>query len=536
MALLTRTIGSSGPALALALLLAACGGGGADNAAPGSGGTGGTAGASASSIEFDPATTLMLVPGESRELTVRASPPAVYLVRFALLGDSQDASLDKSEISTDVHGEANVVVTAPGAATTFSLSAAIGDGVATTLGVSVSASGFGTLQVQPSYTGKREVPYWTASVRTGTDCASLAGNLLEDGDLVGTAPVGQVPQIDGVPVGPPLAVTLRGAFSVVGCQDVNDARADEIVAVTVPLTNLPMKLDQTSLEVSLGLYDPSTDFAASFDVEQSLGALGNGSNDGVALLDAMQLASGDVMAQAAFQSARKMGGWDLAIGPVIGGPTGIRDWAKPWLAQGLGTLPSEQSFVGHLEASESAGTAWLTLNSVGGAPARVIGLGPANIASWSAEADDSVLLGTTFWFLPSRLATGLALAPAKAAAPGAASVPDALAELLSCPDVAGALVSAGSGPGEAFSGCDASCAEKLCIAGLHALWQSAADASALPGGTTAKLVITATAAAAVDDHAQPFSFSGKWVGTLDIGAKTLPVGGGASGAKPPPPS
>jgi hypothetical protein len=534
MASLLRVVRSAAPLWVLPLAVAACGGGSSDGGGTGgSGGAGGSAGSTATSLVFEPDETLLLVPSEARELTVLASPPGVYVVRFALLGDDRDATLDTSEAQTDSHGAAHVLLTAPTSATTFKVSAAIGDSVATSLSVSVSASGFGTLQVHPSYTGKRKVLYWSSSARTGTTCAGLAGKLLEDGDLVGTSPVSQVPQIDGVPVGPPLAVTIRGAYSVVGCKDVLDARAGEIVPVTVPVSDLPMKLDETSLQVKLGLDSGGNDYAALFDAQAVSDALG--SDDGVALLGAMQAAAGDAGAQSDFQAARKSGGWDAAIDPILGGPDAIREKIQPWLVQGLGTLPSEQTFLGKLVPSTSPGYAWLSLSSIGGVDPKLIGIEPSNLVSWSAEADDTVQLGATFLFLPSRVSTALALGPAKAAAPGASSVPEALAELLGCDQIATALVSLGSGPGQSYAGCDAACTEQLCVKAMESLWRQLSDTSAAPGAPTGKWVISATGAASVDDHARPQSFAGKWVGSLVVGPKAADVGGSASGGTPPPP-
>src|SRR2546427_3307 len=87
-------------------------------AGKGGGGAGGNP-ATPTKLAFDPATTLTMVPGDMRELSLDATPAAVYHVRFALLGDYKDDSLDKSEVDTDAKGHASVAITAPTAATTF---------------------------------------------------------------------------------------------------------------------------------------------------------------------------------------------------------------------------------------------------------------------------------------------------------------------------------------------------------------------------------------------------------------------------------
>ena len=54
-----------------------------------------------------------LNPGESRTLTVRATPPGTYQIRFALLGDAEDASLDRTAAVSEPDGTTQVQLTAP---------------------------------------------------------------------------------------------------------------------------------------------------------------------------------------------------------------------------------------------------------------------------------------------------------------------------------------------------------------------------------------------------------------------------------------
>ena len=52
------------------------------------------------SLEFDTVGEVALKPGASTWLRIQAEPPGTYQVRFALLGDTADASLGKSEATT----------------------------------------------------------------------------------------------------------------------------------------------------------------------------------------------------------------------------------------------------------------------------------------------------------------------------------------------------------------------------------------------------------------------------------------------------
>ncbi len=516
--------------LGTALGCVACGGDAADTGGGGSGGVGGAVDGP-SALTFEPATTLTVAPGEKRKLEVQASPPGKYPVRFALLGDADDAALDKSETTTDGSGRAEVTLFAPSSARAFSVHASSGDKVAASVAVSVSASGFGSIQVIPIYTGKRSVSHWVASVRTGVTCAELTGSLLEDGDLKATSPFTGTPQVDFVPVGPALAVTLRGAESMVGCEELTELDAGAVAPLKVPVVDIPIQLGDSKLDVTLGLEGAKGQWGDLLGVGSMLVALSPAANDGTALLDAMQAAAGD----AGFQAARKTGAWDAALSATLGGPSAIRAKLEPWLLQGAEAFASPGVFRGRLtSAAGSDQNAWLELDSVGGADASEAGAAAKYLASWQPQPDDSVALGVDLQFLPSQVVGLMAIGPAKAEVAGVSSVPEALAQVLSCKTVAQTLVAAGTGSGQAYPGCDASCAQKLCLSGLDALFGAAKGASAQPAAPTALLAIVATADATVDDHARPSALSGTWVGTYSAGGKVAPVTGSATAKTPAP--
>jgi hypothetical protein len=519
-------------ALLACATLFGCGKGADLESKAGAGGSGGSGGAvGPSSIAFQPGDALQLLPGAVGKLLVKAAPPGVYHVRFGLLGDFKDASLDQSEADTDPSGMVSLAVTAPSSATTFSLRASVGDSVSAQIGVSVSASGFATLQVSPNYTGKRTPSYWLASVRSGTTCAALSGQPLTDGDLTASQLFGNTPQIDGVPVGPALAVTLRGAYSLYGCLDVTDVLAGEINTVTVQIADLPMQLDDTDLELTLGLDDPQkTALPEVFDPSATVDAIGG--DDVAALLDAMSGAASD---QTAFDDARQSGGWDGLL-DATHPPDALRSLVAPWVVAGLAALPASDTFRGRLRSSgKLPGHAFIELDTISGADVAKMGLGDMFLATWEADPDDTVLVGSTLHIMPSRLLAGLALAPALAEVPTASSVPDAVATLLSCDDVAASLVGAGSGNGDSFAGCDQQCTIELCQSAIVTLWQTVADSSSATGAPQASLSLTATGSSLVDDQARPTSFSGTWVGTLTLGTASTSVSGTATGTTPPPP-
>ncbi|MEZ4225016.1 MAG: hypothetical protein R3B13_28945 [Polyangiaceae bacterium] len=527
-----------------AVLLAACGAE-SPSSSPGSGGqsgSGGTGGdALPATLGFDESSALLLTPGETRRVTVVATPPKRYDVRLALQGDYRDGSLSKSEVRTDDSGRASFDLLAPSSATAFTVRASVGDQVFAKLGVSVSANGYGTLEVVPNYAGKRPVSGWVASVRTATTCAELLGNPPEDGDLIGTAGPKDSPLIDFVPVGPSLAVTLRAGGYLSGCKDVSELAAATETKLNVTVTDVPLHTEETDLYLTLSLGEPSTPWKNLLGLtQQSIeNELGGPSGDDVSNLLGAMASELDPADAAAFDALRNSEAWDAALYKALGAgaTSALRDRAEAWLSQGL------QSFTGTMVSGRlvSAGAsapdqAFVELDYFGGVSAEQAGLPAQTQATWSADPGDTVLLGTKpLQFLPSRLLAATALAPAQTEVPGSSSVPAALAASLSCTNVANALVESGNDPNYAHAGCETTCMRALCEAAVKRLWQRARDVSALTAGQTGSWLITATGTATVDDQARPASFDGSWVGSFGVGSSSANLGGNVSGAKPLPP-
>ncbi len=507
----------------------------------GQGGAGGTGGSALpATLSFDASTALLLKPGETRTATVIATPPQRYQVRLALQGDFRDGSLSKSEVFTADDGRASFDVLAPSASTAFSVRASVGDEVFSKLGVSVSADGFATLKVDPSYGGKRPVSSWVASVRTGTTCGELLGNPPEDGDLVGSASMDQSPVISFVPVGPALAVTLRAGKYLSGCKDVADLVAGEETEVTVAVTDVPVKVDETDLFVSLTLGEPNTPwtklFATTLTAVQDTVVL-NSKDDVEALISVMQTSLQPADAKA-FSTLRSSEAWDDAVRAKLGANAGkaLRSRLSSWMNEGVKGL-SGGIISGRLVSAgpSASGQAFVELQSVAGMPATVAGMPDQALASWSADPGDTVLLGTSLFVLPSRLTGAVALSAAQASVPGAKSVDVALASALPCTDVAQVIAETGKDPVFAHAGCDALCVRSLCESAVSTIWTTARDASASTVPEIGSLVISATGTALVDDNARPASFNGNWVGNFNVGETTTSVGGPITGSKPLPP-
>ncbi len=523
--------------VALSAAVAAGCGASEDSSANGSatGGSGGSAGQTgAASIEFSNEGTLEVAPLVAIELAVQVRPEGQHSVRFSLTGDSLDASLAATEVTTDSSGVATTTLFAPSHVTSFNVRAAVGTEVSASKTVSVSEQGFGTLRVTPEYSGGREVTSWTASVHPGRRCSDLSGNPPPDGALWTTVSPGQTIEIDSVPAGTYSAVTLRASQFAGGCSDLAGVMAGETKSVAVQVINRPLQLSETELDMTLGLDDLNYDWELGLDTARAsakAALLGESESDIDALLDAMaqSLPSGDA---ALFQSSRDSGAWDAQVAAWIGSGAEkvLRSTLDQWFEASASRLSGDQVLIGKLQAvGSSPGWGTWHLEEVAGlAPAKA-GF-PADIGklSLSADPDDSLLLGGSFYFFPSRLVVSAAEQQAISAS-GTATAPEALAEVIDCDGLGASL----AGQGVLFEGCDGVCGALACREGLSHLFKRARDAS---GDTPATLTFSAAAATEIDSEARPTGVQGTWVGEIEGSTQApLSISGSAKGAQSLPP-
>lgn len=519
-----RNFGFGAGALALALVAASCSSG--SSVAPsGDTGAGGSVQAKGG-LAFLRKGTLTLAPSALHDLTVIATPPRRVSVRFALLGDALDASLDRVSVTTDETGRGSVKLRAPDAATTFRVRATIENGPTAEAEIAVSAQGFGTLEVVPVYAGKRSHSLWTAAVVARSTCASLQGLLPEDppGALFASS-VG-TPVITGAPVGPSLAVAVRSGGAMWGCTDTAALAANQTLTVKVNVVDRPIDLSTTKLDLTFEYAPEPMAYATLLaDASERLaeGALPMGA-EATVLLDAMA-AGLDEADASAFAEQRAANGWDDTVETALGADgTALRHAVLAFAEAGL----AAQSHLLTARLSALPGTAehaLFELLQLGDVDAAAAGIPAAHLASFSANADDMLQLGATLYWLPSRYVGAAALTAAKVDMPSAKTMPDALASLASCGNVATLLGSAGS--------CDSPCLEAKCVAALAARWELGLDASALES-QVGELTLTATAAAELDETARPTGFDGTWLGTVADGSASASVEGAvtATVAKP----
>lgn len=511
---------------------------GAGAAAAGSGDAGADSGGNDSqtiALAFVPSTTtpLTLEPKASHQLTVQTTPPGLFRIRFALLGDNgaADAVLDADEVDTDAEGVAHVTLIAPSRPARFDVRASsTSPAQAVRQTVIVSATDVTTLRVRPSYSGRRQITEWTAtaSAQPGVSCNDLAGNPPPDGEHSNTAPLGTSLEIADVPVGVDLAVTVRAGHYIGGCVNVPALSEGDGNQVLVFASDRPLNLDGTFLSLSLGATEPHPAFDKLLQGSASLAEnalLGSAKNDITALLDEMREVA-PAAGREAFSIARTQNGWDSALESAFGKSSArrMRDPAQRWLTAGLLALDAPNALVGYLSPKGNAAS--FTLSTVGTATPSSAGFPGFFEATWSGDSNDTLLFGMDLNWEPSRLVTTLAVAPALSEFPQATSIENALSLSVGCAQVGQVLLASGVSPGNiAFASCDESCTVSLCSNAVAAAWGKAQLSS---GAEVATLSITASGTARVGDEAQATQLDGTWLGELRTGADTAQVSGALS--------
>lgn len=466
-------------------------------------------------LAFEDMGTLALAPGESRTISVLTSPPGNYEVSFALLGDVIDASLNKSKVAAGEDGVASVTLKAAKSATTFRVRASLKDGVDVDLPVAVSDKGFGSIRAEPVYGGAREVTEWVASAVIGS-CKTIAELLPDKLEAAqnATAPPDEAPLIKSVPVGPNIAIVIRAGKYMWGCADEPKLKAGEELTVKVNVINKPIDLLATDLDVTLSLTsDPVPyGFVMGGAAELLTSALLPASFESAAaaLLDGMKEKAPPEEVEA-FEMARAAQSWDAlatqhieALG--VSPQKQILGWIEGKLAPGGEPAAVSSQITGRLRSAEAApGKAHFIVSKLGDIDAEAAGFPDTHLMTWTADASDTVMLGGTIYWMPSRYLGNVALEGAKEEMPGVTTMPEALASLVGCEALGASLAGYGS--------CDAACMTSLCVAALDELWEKSLNASA-EAGLVGEITITASGAAKVNEDAAPMSFDGQWLGTI----------------------
>jgi hypothetical protein len=512
--------------VALGVLLAGClvgGGGGCsatDLAVPQ--GDQGVPGVDAS-IYFEHDGTLTLAPAQTTQVTIVGKPARRYAIALLLVGDALDASLDLTQVVADEQGRATVTLRAPSTATYFAMRATIKDGPSAQLNVAVSDAGFGDLLIEPDYTGPRDTREWVASVVAGTTCEALAPTLPNDPE--GPEPVSEPPGtpilIEDVPVGPTLAVFVRGGHYMWGCADVANLRAGETNDVSVKVVDKPLDLSQSVLDVALGFEPDPKEWQELVSAEKAAfaGAFTGNAPEPEMLLEAMKAAyAGDA---GEFALVSESNAWLLGIeSHFVTYEVDLAAAIGALVDAGLAAEPPEVR--AHLEAVDKAEEhALVDLLAIGTATPEIMQVPSQYVMSFSADAHDAVHVSGTFFWIPSRYLGHVSKVAGLSEHAGAVDMGDVLSELALCD---GLYL-------DGLSTCDATCIAALCRDALAARWETALTSSseALSWG---ELRVESAGAARFDDDARAVGFEGSWIGKLEVADLSAKVTGTATAETP----
>ena len=479
-----------------------------------------------SSLTLDPPSTITLAPGEPTEISVAVEPPDVYVVRFSLLGDSLDASLDADKRVTSADGRTSVSLLAPGSPTTFRLRATAGGSATAEVAVSVSDEGFATVRVLPSYKGIRSTPTWTASALAGVTCADIPGQPPEDGPIVGVVVGGGPIELASLPVGPRIAVTLRSQKTVGGCTEISDLNPGETRDVSIKVSDMPVRLDATRLDLVMEM-EPQGDSASPLLDELTTSFVHlmfpPKSTEAKSVLDAVQAQLPDA---SDFAQARVLGGWDALVAAWLD-ESGqlLREQVRAWIQRGLEPLRKGDVLAGKLTSIPgSASQGMLSLDRFHGLPLALASIPKEHVVSLGVDPGDVMIVGGKVSWLPSNLIGAAGDVGAHDLA-GTSDAVHALADAVGCDHLATLLSSTYPLP----ITCDGSCVLSACEDALSAMWSRARNSSA-SSFETVQLSFTISGTAKVDGNAAIVGFEASWVGTQSHDDEETPVRGAASGS------
>ena len=486
-------------------------------------------------LRFEHAGTLETAPGLEIPIGVVVSGAGQGSrdVAFWLDGDYGDGSLDADRARV-ASGRAAITLRAPSTPATFAIHAKIDGTDAQRLDVAVSARGFATVKVSAEYQGRRATASVVASVFLKATCADLATKDLADGAPRVEGTVFAPFPLPSVPAGTPAALVARIGHYASGCVDLDPLVADAERPVDAAIYDLPMALDQTSLE-AVFRFDPEAADRAAWQT-----MLDNGEAKAIAafvpasagteareLLDAMRAAA-PPMSGPDFDANRTKDGWDATTGTWLQsrGPS-MRARIQGWMDAGEPEALSD--LLVHLDPGTSPGLAAVTLESFGHLPTGAAGLTTRVPFAWLADVNDTVHLQGPISIRPSRLVCDLADAQASKAVSGAIDAAGALASTAAV-DCAGLAADLLGTTGQSYPGCGAPCTADLCRAAIGSMWQNARDASATALDETA-INLTLSAPTQVGDAAEPISFSGSWSAQVTAPGQSFSLKGTASASK-----
>ncbi len=384
--------------------------------------------ADAGTMRFEGAAVQGATPAST--VTLQLDADVTGAISLSLDGAYGDGSLADASVTASA-GVAAVVVRTPSMATTFGIHARSASGATADLAIAVSAAGFTSVGIHPTYSGVRTVGNVVASAFINTTCALLTATPLNDAAITASGMPGSELTLDEVPAGANVAVYGRIGHYASGCIDAGVLATGKAQELDLPIYDLPMALSATNLVVTLtpvaapgspeltywsSVLGRGRDAAVSAFFDRQTNA---SETDEAALLDEMT-AQVPTASQADLTAQRSSLGWDATTGAWLGVHlASLVTPASSLTAQVTAVLqaaiPNALGPIVFGLAQASAGTAQVSPMTVDGVSASAAGwLAPAAFA-WTADAHDNVQLSGAFFVQPSATLAALVGHPARAA-------------------------------------------------------------------------------------------------------------------------
>lgn len=469
-------------------------------------------------IAFVPEGTLVLAPSELSSLTVEVSPRRRQNVTFELLTEAAgfDGFLLESEVRVRDDGTATVELRAPSGPAIFTVRASLPEGSRAVRAVSVSAQGYGAIDVVPNYDGTRSIPQWSASAHVNQTCETL-DSFWEDGELWATG--ASRATIENVPSSVPVAVTLRGGQLASGCATHTGLRAGDLELIEVEVNDRPVDVTTGTLSVSLGITSSTAVFVDHLSEAITAGRSyfqGEQATDAAALLLSMTRSLSPAN-QSKFEEAQADYDLRSRVDEVYLQESPITTTIGRLLGDAAAKITGPDVFRGHL--SLQGLSSQFLLKEVVGVEASESGFFQGSTWMVSPDSGDMVVMGGTLSYEPLRWLGKIAEFHSAADT----TPEDQILEAANCQAVADAIITSVGGP--PFGQCDQTCLSDLCDESVAPVWATLLAEG--PPLTTLQVGISGRAQ--LYGAARIETMSGSWVGRLGSEDETS-VGGTAHGA------
>jgi hypothetical protein len=249
-------------ALALGLVMGACGGGTGANTGDGGQHDGAPPNCTQPSLFLVSPQAVTLSAQAQTELKVRYScdsqPYSGMLVDFAIVGDGKGSALSSASSQTDAAGEAAVTLTAGTQSATFEVRASAAGAAALTFSITINTANVGTISVTMHYTGATVFTEFKAYLFqnkqcTAIDAFAITGALQE---AAAVAVISAKPQFISVPAGTgyTVAVTAKKGADILGfgCTPSINVTAGAKTDTDVTIEDIPISYN--------GVYDLDNHF------------------------------------------------------------------------------------------------------------------------------------------------------------------------------------------------------------------------------------------------------------------------------------